>query len=394
MKNRLAICVMGLAVCAAALGDFKEERMSRAYQAAMADYTAGRLDAATDGFEKAVQADGENASARFQLACLLHDHRRDYLGAVCNYREYLRLAKASDKADLARERIALCERELAVELAKKYELAGGEAQARESSVARSELEAAERRLAAAEKELSGVKARAETLEKENARLRRMVSSVGGDAASGAKPRTASARDVLDDDDDQPAARPGLAAAKAVLEAVEADEKRTGMDIAAAKAVLADDDGVSSPRGRIAASGLDGDDGDKGGVRANLAEAKAVLADDDGAESPDESARIAEARALADDAEQGASSSLLEATAGDVTPVQGGKLTDFANRTSKKTQAKGARPETYTVQEGDTLYKIALRFYGRTSAWKDIRDANKATITTDGRVNSGQTIILP
>ena len=56
--------------------------------------------------------------------------------------------------------------------------------------------------------------------------------------------------------------------------------------------------------------------------------------------------------------------------------------------------KASIPDTYVVQEGDTLYKIALRFYGRTSAWKMIREANKESITTDGRVRTGQTLKLP
>jgi len=47
-----------------------------------------------------------------------------------------------------------------------------------------------------------------------------------------------------------------------------------------------------------------------------------------------------------------------------------------------------------VQDGDTLYKIAMRFYGTSSAWKKIRDANKAVISTDGRVNTGLEIKLP
>ena len=58
------------------------------------------------------------------------------------------------------------------------------------------------------------------------------------------------------------------------------------------------------------------------------------------------------------------------------------------------QDEKRRPETYVVQEGDTLYRIALRFYGRISAWAEIRDANKTVISTDGRVRAGQTIKLP
>lgn len=54
----------------------------------------------------------------------------------------------------------------------------------------------------------------------------------------------------------------------------------------------------------------------------------------------------------------------------------------------------ARPSTYVVQEGDTLYRIAARFYGRIGEWKRIRDANKAQISTDGRIRAGATIVLP
>ena len=53
-----------------------------------------------------------------------------------------------------------------------------------------------------------------------------------------------------------------------------------------------------------------------------------------------------------------------------------------------------RPEYYEVQEGDTLYRIALRFYGRRDAWKKIQEANKATISSDARIRIGQKIRLP
>ena len=53
-----------------------------------------------------------------------------------------------------------------------------------------------------------------------------------------------------------------------------------------------------------------------------------------------------------------------------------------------------KPEYYVVREGDTLYRIALRFYGRTAAWREIRAANKAVISPDGRVKVGQKLRLP
>ena len=63
------------------------------------------------------------------------------------------------------------------------------------------------------------------------------------------------------------------------------------------------------------------------------------------------------------------------------------------RKKKKTSAPG-HPETYTVQEGDTLYRISTRFYGNSAKWRAIRELNKATISTDGRLRAGQVIRLP
>ena len=93
------IALAGLAACdSRTASEFKQERANRQYQTAMDDYTAGRLDAAVQGFEKVLRADPSNTSARFQLACLQQDSRHDNLGAFCNYREYLQQAPDSDKA--------------------------------------------------------------------------------------------------------------------------------------------------------------------------------------------------------------------------------------------------------------------------------------------------------
>lgn len=54
----------------------------------------------------------------------------------------------------------------------------------------------------------------------------------------------------------------------------------------------------------------------------------------------------------------------------------------------------ARPKEYVVEEGDTLFKLAMRFYGRRSAWTLIRDANKAVVSPDGRIRQGQKLVLP
>jgi LysM repeat protein len=47
--------------------------------------------------------------------------------------------------------------------------------------------------------------------------------------------------------------------------------------------------------------------------------------------------------------------------------------------------------TYTVQKGDTLYKIARERYGNASAWKKIAAANPGSETV---IKPGQQLIMP
>lgn len=298
--------------------EFKQERASRQYQAAMDDYTAGRLDAAVKGFEKVLRADPSNTSARFQLACLLQDRRHDNLGAFCNYHEYLQQAPDSDKAKMAKERLAICERALAEELAKKMNLIGDPAIAEEIEHSRKELADMKKSRDGLAAKLKESEEGASKLKGENERLRKLLASLGGE--SGGTPEKA--------------------------------------DIVSSVKDLLDDEEPSAP------------------TVAALDEAKSLNA-------------LAEADDEADTA-----SSLLPTQAADAKEKK--KASEDAAKKAKaeREAKKEAIPDTYVVQEGDTLYKIALRFYGRTSAWKMIREANKETITTDGRVRTGQTLKLP
>ena len=289
------LALAGLAACdSRTASDFKAERASRQYQAAMDDYSAGRLDAAVKGFEKVLRADPANTSARFQLACLQQDSRHDNLGAFCNYHEYLQQAPESDKAKMAKERLAICERALVEELAKKMNLIG------DSAIAE-EIEHSRKELADMKKSCDG------------------LASLGG----------------------EPSGNPEKA------------------DIVSSVKDLLDDEEPSAP------------------TIAALDEAKAL-----------------NALAAADDGDSDTASSLLPTQAADAKEKK--KASEDAAKKAKaeREAKKAAIPDTYVVQEGDTLYKIALRFYGRTSAWKMIREANKESITTDGRVRTGQTLKLP
>lgn len=290
------------------MANYKRERSESHYQNAMADYVAGRLEAAEKGFFDAVKANPANASARFQLACLLQDRAGDHALAARHFSEYLLLDPSGDKAGLAKERIAICEKAMKKEMADAT--AGGPA-ARE-------LEETKKLLAAESAEKKALAAKVASLEKnvasmqdENARLRRMVGVIGED----------------------PSEKRGIAM-----------------------------DGVETIDGAVRALGTPSEaeeDGDRIVIPANISE----IAKDEPGDGPKVAPPPGEKRAA---------------------PAQKEPVSDDASK----------RPESYIVQEGDTLYRIATKFYGDMAAWRKIRDANKATITTDGRIKAGQKIVLP
>ncbi|HKY60491.1 MAG TPA: LysM peptidoglycan-binding domain-containing protein [Gemmatimonadota bacterium] len=51
-------------------------------------------------------------------------------------------------------------------------------------------------------------------------------------------------------------------------------------------------------------------------------------------------------------------------------------------------------ETYTVQAGDSLWKISQKFYGDGNQWRRIYEANKATIKDPDLIHPGQTLTIP
>ncbi len=311
--------------------EFRAERADKLYRAAMADYSAGRLEAAIVGLKKTVRANPGNASARFQLGCLLQDQKHDYLGALCCYREYLLQTNGGDKEKMANDRAAICEKLLITDLAKKMNLTDSTGAFKDLAASRAATEAAEKRVALATQKLAEVEAANKALKEENARLRRMLTSVGEEAPSTRKMNVADAKAVLEDADEE-----GLKVSQEAREIFEEEEKSEPPKVA--------------EKAKRASEGVT-DDGPS-----------ALLKRKTGAEA-----------------------------------YKGPKLNEMrdANRKPAKTEPKHEpRPEFYVVQEGDTLYKLAIRFYGRRDAWMKIYEANKATISSDARIRTGQKLRLP
>lgn len=69
--------------------------------------------------------------------------------------------------------------------------------------------------------------------------------------------------------------------------------------------------------------------------------------------------------------------------------------DFSGVTARvDSTAEIVGEQTYTIEKGDTLSKIAKEHYGRAGAWREIFEANRDVIEDPDRIFPGQVIKLP
>ena len=315
MKRLMALTALTILTACdySARKDLRSERDDRLYRAAMDDYRAGRMEAALSGFEKAARNDPANASARFQLACLQQDLKKDYLSAYCGYREYLLQHPESDRSKLAKDRMAICEKEMARTLATKHGLNSAEESEKRLANALAEIKTLKDRVAAAEKNLGSSQERVRTLSAERERLIGAVKGIG----------------------------------------------EGGSEVSDSQSILKEKES------------LDRETAEETGRQQDVLTAKHLLEEDEG-----------------DEVSTG--SSLIP-----VRKPEDAVVKETPPPVEKKEENRGpARPKTYVVGEGDTLYGIAKRFYGSIRPWKAIRDANKALISSDNRLKAGDTIVLP
>lgn len=324
---------------------------------AMEDYQAGRIDAAIAGFEHVLKNDPKDYLAHFQLATLLQEQRKDYLGALVHFSLYLDMRPAEDKTTLAADRIEECKNMMLAAQARK----GGVAPARPAGSADADKKHAE--------ESARLSAEVERLRKENQNLRYLLSSLGETGKGRGAALSAEAKKLL-----------------AELRVSETEEPRRRSIIPTDKELLEDDgeDGplVSSPAVKDQISKVKRDEA-SGSVRPPAIQKPNLPADE--AAGPTQPPPIRKPPLIVD-----------RSTEPDPKPVpgaaRGGGLDGLLGGGAKS--ASSARPSTYVVQPGDNLMSIALRFYGSRSKWRDIQKANMVTIPADGRVKAGQTIKLP
>lgn len=332
------------------------ERSTSLYKNAIDDFQAGRVDAAIKGFERVVFYEPKSYSAHFQLATLLQDVRKDYISAIAHYRNYLAHRPASDKATVALDRVKACETMLQAEMVRK---AGGSAS--------SKIAADNERLTA---ECDDLKKKVARLEGDLEKARRTISRLQGEAERRSQLLAKLGESFEGKVTKDAAMKDALAQLKE-----EKDEIRRRRLQPTDAELLDEEDDVSAADAR---------------KTADLKEAKKLAQlDDDVPARP-----TASTKALAASAVAGADA--VGAKPAAVAKPAAGKTGGFdALFGSKKTKGSAAaRPETYTVQEGDTLFKIATRFYGSSHKWRSIQDANRSIVPADGRLRIGMVLRLP
>lgn len=299
----------------------RTDRASRLYSSAMAELQAGRVDSAIKGFQDVVRAEPGNGNAHFQLAALLEDVKKDYLGAMIHYRLYCLIRPDSEKAAVALDRMKGCETRYAADAMTKAGL---------------------------ESKLSVELA---ALQEEHRKCGKKVAKLS--------------------DDLEVANRKIAAMEKAAALKAKMLEKASG---------IADDASVA--------------DAPKKNVRPTDAQ---LLDDEDDGGRRISTKEIRDLRAMLDEDERTANPPKVQESAA---KKEASAKNPFASIAGSDEGGKSAKksvrevPETYTVEEGDTLMRISSKFYGTNRKWREIREANKTIISPDGRVRTGQVIKLP
>lgn len=71
-----------------------------------------------------------------------------------------------------------------------------------------------------------------------------------------------------------------------------------------------------------------------------------------------------------------------------------ETTPAKTQPKKPSQKVESGKQSYTVQKGDTLTKIAQKFYGSQKKWKRIVDANKDKLGQNQVLKAGMTLVIP
>ena len=242
---------------------------------------------------------------------------------------------------------------------------------------------------AADKATPSSDARAQSLADELERTRRELASTRTNLAAAriavdlAEKDAANARYHSTEQDAALAARPALAAAVSVAPAM---SQPAAGDTGETKALLAE---------------LDQTRGDLAIAQGRLADARKAAEDAKAHTSDSSNGREAYDRQLSEVSGRLAATLRMNALLQEEVdrmrqglPDRSSSAVSAAGAVSAPAPAPAPAARTYTIVEGDTLSKIARRFYGSASRWQAIYDANRGTLRNESSLPVGATLRIP
>ncbi|MBP5226433.1 MAG: LysM peptidoglycan-binding domain-containing protein [Kiritimatiellae bacterium] len=377
----------------------RQERGMALYREAIAEEQAGNLDGAIRLLKQLLASEPQIFSAHFQLATLLQDYAKDYVGAIHHYIAYLELRPDAEKASvplpsgttlgkdagksvtemrtLIQERIRRAKELLAPQLLTELgDSVEGVSQAhlmRENERLNGQVKTLTVEKSALTREKEDALTKVKSLQDEADRLRRLITRMRGDmeAETAPAPRKTVKAETPEKPAESPAAR--RSALQQLREEAESlgaavpkpDEPKKAEPVATSKP-------RALPKPEAAPKTPVVKESDLSAVkREALAEIEKTEKPADPKPAPEEEKGV-EAPADARDT--------LNALLG-----RGPK---------RETKSSPESMRVYVVQPGDTLFRVSERFYGDTTKWKKIRDANRTRIDPDGRIRAGQSILIP
>ena len=340
----------------------RTERESALYRKAFAAEQAGDIKEAVRRYNEVLVEEPRSFSVHFQLATLLQDREEDYIGAIYHYKQYLAFRSDSEKTDLATNRIRIAEQMLAPQILKKV----GDA-------------------------VQGITQA--NLLKENEQLNRTITTLEGEKSVLLEEKAKAEKEVARLQGDNERLRSNLRKMR-IDETVQPDEASSARRIATAA------------REDSAGAGISGADAKD--LKAMREEAAALARE---GSRPTATVRrplvdVPSSESVLKKVEEKLSGEPPKqepvATAQTDTPGKPAAqqqelnaLSLFGRGDKKEPKAASdANQRTYVVQPGDTLFRVAEKFYGDSSKWKKIRDANRTRIDPDGRIRAGQIITVP
>jgi len=370
LRNLLTVLSVGLLVIGSGCGQAgvsaaeAEERSSALFRKARDAEQSGDIKEAVRLYNKVLIEEPKSFSAHFQLATLLHDHEENYIGAIYHYQQYLFLRPEAEKSTLAQDRIRIAEQLLAPQILRKV---GDSVQGISQAHLLKENERLNRVITGLEREKSVLNEAVvqatnelQVLRGEHGRLREVLNKmrVGETVAGPAEPllKRAGVADVSKEEERAPVKLDAKALRALRQEAEAASESRGA---GAARKPLVDVPSTEAVLKKVQ-SRLTGEPEPAPEPAPPQAPEQAASADKAG--KPDKSALSA--------------------------------LALFGKEDKRSKGAKAGDMRTYVVQPGDTLFRVAEKFYGDATNWKKIRDANRTRIDPDGRIRAGQIIIVP